>query len=399
MVAVESMHNYSERKRIGYKTGRFENVLEVKRLFVAPFMIGALLAAQSAAQDATEERQRKPIVLSGNENVEVRLSGRVHRMLQFVADGRENDVFFTDSAQGPTILRVDVAGKASDTLTVGGALEIGLQQNNPIFVSQDTPDAGFDVSGRVAEIFLESKRLGRFGLGRGFASAWVAPEVDLSGTQFASLLPVGNLFPGLKFVDSQTKKITDIQILNHFADLERFLIADRFRYDSPRFAGVRLSGSVAADARWDVALRSRHSVGDFTLAGASTYQNEPLQDVDWRWDVAISVRHEPSGLNATVGGLRQRVGGARNSDGFVVKGGWLARLFAIGRTAISADFTQNNDVVAGGDQARSVGLFVLQNWSRFGVHFYIGVRRYSVEQPEMSLEPITVLPIGALISF
>ena len=89
-------------------------------------------------------------------------------------------------------------------------------------MSQDNPDAGFDVSGRVAEIFLESKKLGRFGLGRGFASAWVAPEVDLSGTQFASLLPVGNLFPGLKFVDSETKKITDIQIRNHFADLERF---------------------------------------------------------------------------------------------------------------------------------------------------------------------------------
>ena len=362
-------------------------------------MIVALLAAQSAAQDATEKRRQKPIVLSDNENVEVRLSGRVHRMLQFVADGRENDVFFTDSAQGPTILRVDVAGKASDTLTVGGALEIGLQQNNPIFVSQDTPDAGFDVSGRVAEIFLESKKLGRFGLGRGFASAWVAPEVDLSGTQFASLLPVGNLFPGLKFVDRETKKLTDIRVLNHFADLERFLIADRFRYDSPRLAGLRVSGSIAADARWDVALRTRHIAGNFTLAGASTYQNEPFQNVDWRWDAAISVRHEPTGLNVTVGGLRQVVAGSRDSDGFVVKGGWLARWFSMGRTAISADFTENTDVVTARDRARSVGVFVLQNWSRFGVRFYVGLRRYSVDQPEVSLEPITVLPIGALIAF
>ena len=152
----------------------------------------------------------------------------------------------------------------------------------------------------------------------------VAPEVDLSGTVFASLLPVGNLFPGLKFVNAGTKELTETRVLNHFADLERLLIADRFRYDSPLFGGFRVSGSVAADSRWDAALRARHSPGDFTLSGASTYQHEPFRDVRWRWDAGLSARHEPTGLNVTLAGSVQRHDGGRRSEGFIVKGGWLA---------------------------------------------------------------------------
>ena len=92
------------------------------------------------AQDSEdpEGRTLKPLVISSNPNLEVKLSGRIHRMIQFTSDrsGDGADAFFTDSLQGPTILRVDVTGKARDTLTVGGALELGLQQNSPLFVSQ-----------------------------------------------------------------------------------------------------------------------------------------------------------------------------------------------------------------------------------------------------------------------
>jgi len=357
-------------------------------------LAGVLIPLIAAAQDAP-----KPVVISSSPNLEIRLGGRIHRMVQIVADGRDTTTIFTDSAQGPTMLRVGVTGKASDTLSLGGALEIGLQQNNPVFVSQDAPVGTFDVTGRVAEIFLDSTTLGRFTLGRGFAAAWVAPEVDLSGTAFASLLPVGNLFPGLKFVNSETKELTDVRVLTHFADLERLLLADRFRYDSPRVGGFQVSGSVAADARWDVALRARPSAGTFTLSGATTYQHEPFRDVDWRWDAGLSARHEPTGLNLTVGGLVQEHAGGRRSNGFIVKGGWLASWLALGTTAIAVDFTENHNVAVDRDRARSVGATVLQSWERFGVRFYAGVRRYTVRRPDVPLAPITVFPVGALISF
>ena len=119
---------------------------------------GDSVADEEEAQDREdpEGRTLKPLVISSNPKLEVKLSGRIHRMIQFTSDGSSGgaDAFFTDSLQGPTILRVDVAGKASDTLTVGGALELGLQQNSPVFVSQDNADAGFNVTGRVAELYL-----------------------------------------------------------------------------------------------------------------------------------------------------------------------------------------------------------------------------------------------------
>jgi hypothetical protein len=367
--------------------------MKVKSLVCAAGVV--LSPALGAAEDAPG-----PFVIASSPALEIRLSGRVHRMIQVVEDGRETSAFFTDSAQGPTIFRFDVTGKASDSLSVGGVLEIGVQQNNPVFVSQDAPDAGIDVSGRVAEIFVESATLGRFGLGRGFAAAWVAPEIDLSGTVFASLLPVGNLFPGLKFVNADTKELTETRVLSHFADLERLLLADRFRYDSPRFGGFRVSGSVAADSRWDVALRARRSPGDFTLSGATTYQHEPFRDVRWRWDAGLSARHEPTGLNLTVAGSVQDHDDGRQSQGFIVKGGWLTSWFPIGKTALSVDYTRNTDVAVAGSEGRSVGAVILQNWERFGVRFYAGVRRFSVEEPAVALEPLTVFPFfGALIAF
>jgi hypothetical protein len=76
---------------------------------------------------AAADEGPRPVVISSGPNLELRLSGRIHRMIQVVEDGRETAAFFTDSAQGPTVFRLDVTGKASDTLSVGGVLELGIQ--------------------------------------------------------------------------------------------------------------------------------------------------------------------------------------------------------------------------------------------------------------------------------
>ena len=126
----------------------------------------------------------------------------------------------------------------------------GRRQNRPFLVSQDMRDSGASVTVRHAEVFF-STPAGKFTLGRGFAAAWLAAEIDLSGTQFANLLPVGMLAPGLKFVDRSTGELGSIRVREHFVDVERLLLVDRLRYDSPRFGGAQISGSLAGDNRWD----------------------------------------------------------------------------------------------------------------------------------------------------
>ncbi len=364
--------------------------------------VGLLLGAGSVqAQKAGQGGEAPPTdttVVSGNPQVQVKLGGRVHRMIQLVADGRETDVFFTDNDLFPTMLRVDATAQVDDKLTVGGALEIGFQQNRPLFVSQDNPEIDIDVTGRSAEIYVAAK-VGKFSLGRGWMDSWVQPEIDLYGTKRANLLINGALFGGLKFVDATTNELTDIRVRTHHADLQRFLIKDRLRYDSPRLLGLQASASVAADDRRDVALRIRRNVGDFRLVGAATYQNKPFGDLDWRAEAGVSFRHEPTGLNATGAGFTQRPSDGRNAHGMIVKVGWLAGLVPIGKTAFSADIASNFNIAIDGDDGDSFGVFALQNWDQLGIRAYIGIRHYDLDRPDVNLKRITVVPFGALIRF
>lgn len=340
-----------------------------------------------------------PLVVSKSDNLVFTLSGRVHRMVMFVDDDLDTTTLFTDSEQGPTMIRADVLGSPSELLSLGSTLELGIRQNRPFQVSQDEPDAGTDVTVRHAEVFLDGSKFGKLSLGRGFAAAWVAPELDLSGTQFASLLPVGMLAPGLKFADRTTEELSDIRVRDHFVDVERLLLVDRLRYDSPRYSGVQISGSIAQDERWDIALRTRHSPGNWTVHGAASYQDEPFVGIDSRIDGGISIRHEPTGLNFTAGLTDEQLSEGRSSSSFIVKGGWLADLFKIGRTAFSADFFETSDLRVEGDQARSIGFFVVQKWPDFGLDFYTGFRRYDVDRSDFNLEPLLVVPLGVVLSF
>lgn len=356
-------------------------------------------AAETAAEVETEKTLPGPLVLSKSKDLTFTLSGRVHRMILGVDDTAATTTLFTDSEQGPTMLRADVLGTPSKRLSIGAALEVGIRQNRPFAISQDEVDGGTSVNVRQAQVFLDSGAAGKFSLGRGFAAGWLAPEIDLSGTQFAALLPVGMLAPGLKFVDADTGELSDTRVLDYFVDVERLLLVDRFRWDSPTLAGVQLSGSVAADSRWDVALRTRHSQGAMTIRGAAAYQHNPFEGIDRRVDGGLSVRHEPTGLNLTAGLSREEVSAGRTAKGWIVKGGWLADLFGLGPTAFAVDYYVSEDLRAADEDAISVGAFVVQKWPRFGMDFYAGLRRYDIDSPTLNLEPLLVYPLGIVLNF
>ncbi len=194
-----------------------------------------------------------------------------------VDDGASTNGFFMDSDQGPTMLRADISSRVSSDWTLGGALEVGIQSNRPFRVNQDNPNPGTDLTVREADLELKSDRYGTFSFGRGFSAAWTTPEIDLSGTVPSALLATGNLAPGMQFVDRATNELSGIAVSQHFADTERLLLVDRLRYDSPSFGGgFQLSGTLAADARWDAALRYFPSLDDWTMHAAGTYQSKPL---------------------------------------------------------------------------------------------------------------------------
>ena len=361
--------------------------------------------AKEAAATATETSKmpaeaESKLVFRKNENLSLQLSGRLHRMIMNVDDGADTTALFTDSEQGPTMLRFDATGKVNDGLTVGATIETGIRQNRPFQVSQDNTSAGTSVNVRIAEAFINSTRFGKLSLGRGFGASWLAPEMDLSGTQFASLLPVGMLAPGLKFVDASDNSLSDIQVLDHFVDVERLLLVDRVRYDSPQFGpNLQLSSSLAADSRWDVALRAKPKASDsWTFVGGASYQHEPFLDIKSRQDAVVSMRHNASGLNLTVGAVREELDSGRDANTYIVKAGWLTDLVSLGKTAFSIDFYKVEDLRLSGDQADSIGLFAVQKWPTYGIDFYGGYRFYDVDRSDVDLKKLNLFALGVALN-
>jgi hypothetical protein len=356
----------------------------------------ALVADQAVATNTDYQ----PFVVRRSENGVLSLGGRIHRVVMQVDDGASRNGFFMDSDQGPTMLRADFTTATSTDWSLSAALEVGIQSNRAFRVSQDDPNPGTDITVREADIELEHERFGKFSFGRGFSAAWTTSEIDLSGTVPSALIAVGNLAPGMKFVDRVSNQLSTITVSQHFADTERLLLVDRFRYDSPAFGGgFQLSGTLAADARWDTALRWYPTSDNWTVRAAATYEHKPFRDLNNRINVGISARHNDTGLSLTTGASRGEALTGREGTGFVIKGGWLTNLNSLGTTAFSVDYLASENVLQDDDGSDSVGFFVQQNWAAVGLDLYGGFRRYEVERPDIDLKPINVFALGAMYTF
>jgi len=328
------------------------------------------------------------------------LSGRVHRVVMLVEDGASWNGFFMDSEQGYSMLRADATKRQDGDWIVSGALEVAIQSNPAIKVSQDDPNPGTDITVRFAELVIEHAKFGKAGFGRLLAAAWVVPELDLSGTVPSATLANGALAPGMKFVDRSTNGLSNIQVLDYFIAGERLLVTDGIRYDSPRFGGGgQLSGTLAADARWDAALRYYPKDKEWSIRAAATYQHKPLLDIEHRGDLGLSVRHNGTGLSLTGGLARGRAMNDRLATGWILKAGWLKNIIPLGATALSIDHSRASDVVLAGDVAESTGLFAQQTWESVKMVFYVGYRTYDVTRPDISLKRLHTFTTGAMISF
>jgi len=341
-----------------------------------------------------------PFVLHQSENGRLTLKGRLHRVMMLVDDGASLNGFFMDSDQGPTMLRTDIVNEPQTDWTLSGTLEIGIQSNRSFRVSQDNRNPGTDITVRMAEIVLENDKYGRASFGRGFASAWVIDEADLSGTVPAALLSFGSLAPAMKFVDRSNDELSSFQVNDYFLDTERLLLVDRLRYDSPSFGGgIQISSSLASDTRWDAAIRFYPSLNDWSIRAAATYEQEPFGDVEHRGGLLISSRHNNTGLSLTAGIVLAKKINGEIATGYVIKGGWIISIDSLGHTALSVDYGNSNDVRLTGDRADSFGIFALRKWNSFGLDLYMGYRNYYVRRPDIDLYPLQVMVFGVIYTF
>jgi hypothetical protein len=331
---------------------------------------------------------------------QVSLGGNLNRVLNVAADGHDTKPYFVDSTNIPTNLYVKTAVRLHDDVTLRAHLEAALQANPALRADQKNENAGFFVGARFFELIADTTKYGKLSFGQGFTSSFLAFEIDQSGMQSGNLLSVGNTAAGLRFYDDTQHDYSKTRVGHAFIDGEELALINRIRYDSPRWAGLQLSGTVGQDDFRDVTLRFSGDAAGFVWSSGTSYQNRPNGPVgDGRWSLGGGVLHEPSGFNFTVAGAVSAGQKSDTASGFTARLGWRYPLFELGETKFAVGYSNSWDVVELGSEERSTGVFAFQDIDWAGLQLYTGYRWYHVHVPSADLRNINVLVFGAAMQF
>jgi len=369
--------------------------------------------ATAAARDEVAKTPYPRDVLrnKGGDKVSVQLYGQVDRAFVAADDGNSSDYYFVDNDSSSSRIGLLGEAKVNDDITIGTRMEFEYQSNPSNVVNQDDKDPdGSSFDDRWVDAQFTSKRFGKVYLGKGSTASDGTSEMDLSGTSVVGYASVEDIAGGILFYNDDTNARSSATVASAFSDFDGLSRRNRVRYDSPDFGGFQLSGSLLSDGG-DVALRYAAKWGeDWKFAAAAAYADpQAVSDtVDNQYNGSASILHS-SGVNLTVaGGFQDLDSDALNPDGtsrdddptfYYAKLGYRAKWFEVGETRFSVDYARNDDVAQDGDQARSAGLQVVQDFPEWGSEYYIGYRWYGLDRQLADFEDINALMTGVRVKF
>lgn len=360
---------------------------------------GAALLAAAAGASALE-------IKTGNDKVELQLKGHVNRALMYVDDGNESNVFHVDNTNSET--RVGLYGKlaATETLTIGSNFELQWQANPSDKVSMEEESISGDFKERLAEIYFDCKKGGKFWLGRGKMTSDDSSEVDLSGTELAGNSGVTDVGGGFMFHDSKAAPVANgstVKDVFNSMDGTRY---NRVRYDTPKLAGFSLGASAAEQDIADVSLKHSSELAGMKVEGVLTwYTPGDLGDYS-QINGSLSALFD-SGFNLTAaGGTRDMNNMPAGGDDPVFmygKVGYICKeLFPLGSTAFSVDYgvfenAKKQDIEQKGT---ATGVQMVQNFSDWSTELFAAYRGYTLEdKTSADYDDITIVMGGARFKF
>ena len=362
----------------------------------------ATVATQKAeAAEAKAEAASGQGILSGNENVRVTVSGHVNRGLLYADDGRESETYNVDNDSSSTRLRVIGEADVSDDLTIGSAIEAEFESNSSFAVNQnnETTDIsnGNGINQRRLEVYFDSKRYGKLWLGQGSSASDGTSEVDLSGTDLVGYSSTADIAGAILFRNSDGT-LSTTEVGNVFSNFDGQGRGDRIRYDTPTFGNFTVSASVIDGETWDSAIRYAGELDGAKLAAALAYSEPRSSDVDSQVNGSVSLLLD-NGLNFTLAAGERDVKSGDNPAFYYGKVGYQMQLFSHGMTAVSVDYSQNDDLAAQGDEGENYGLQLVQNFDKWSTEGYLGYRNYQLDRAAGNVDDIDAIILGARVKF
>lgn len=339
------------------------------------------------------------LVTSGNDKIEVSLSGQINRGILYGDDGKSADYFFVDNDNSSTRLRVTGVGRFDPEWSVGTVIEVQFESNSTAAISmtQDSPAGPNNFTERKLEIFADSKRLGRLWLGQGSTATDGTAELDLSGTEVIAYSAVQDMAGGLAFrtqAGAFGPEIGDV-----YSNMDGLGRDDRIRYDTPNLLG--LTGSVGAvdGGSWDAGLVYTRKFGTTNFAGGLGYANAESRQGYTQLSGSASLEF-PMGITVTgAAGTRDIDGAARDPFFYYTKLAYAMTPFELGGTMIGIDWAYAEDIAQGGDEFNAVGLFGVQEIDRIATDVYVGARWHELDRSGAEYEDIWAMLTGARVKF
>jgi len=392
---------------------RAENVaLEARLEALATDMdvLRAQVAANRvAAEEATEAAESvaavpQSVVTSGNPDTSLSISGQVNRMVLYADDGNQSRFFHADNDKSSTRIRFQGKRKMDEEWSAGTNIEVQFESNASGDVTIDQNTSVIDNNSfteRKLEVYVASDRLGKLWLGQGDTASNGTAEVDLSGTTVISSSDIVTIANEVDFVLSGTAGTSSGDDPGDlYSNNDGLSRDDRIRYDTPSFAGFKLSTSWVDGDEWDIAARYGRDYDGFNVAlGASYWDSSPTNGLT---GLSMSGSVKADFGTSLTGTWSQADSDAvgRDTETF-----WFAKLghqwspFDIGSTAVSASYANTDDQEANGKGGDYMDIAFVQKINSLGTELYGMIGQFEPNVPGAQLEALTVGGAGARVKF
>ncbi len=383
------------------------------RLSMAALIAGGMMVATSSANaadlggDCCADLEERVAVLEattarkGNRKVSLKIYGQVNQSLLFWDNGDESDVYVVDNDSSASRIGFKGKAKISNDWSAGYRIEIGTYSAESDRVDENNDDGdGNRLDLRRSEMYIKSKTLGKVTWGLTSHALDATTKSDLSGTHVVARNG------GLRYVE-------DFAIINsngaastadwgNIFDGDTELDRDNvIRYDTPTFAGFKVSASWGEDDEWSVAAFYKAKYADFKIKAAIGYgedQEGTGSGVSENFNGSASIMHTPTGLFVT-GSAGQIEKGNNEEDTFYqIKAGIQQKWNSFGKTTLYGEYIEAETDDTG--EGEIYGFGIVQKVDAAAMELYAGYRHYEADLNNgVATEDFTTVVTGARIKF
>ena len=383
------------------------------KLSVAAFIAGGMMVVTSSANaadlggDCCADLEERVAVLEattarkGNRKVSLQIYGHINQSLLIWDDGQNSDAYVVDNDSSGS--RVGFKGKAkiNHEWSAGYRIELGVYSAESDRVDQTNDDGdGNRIAIRRSSMYLASKTFGKVTWGLTSHALDATTKADLSGTHVIARNG------GLRFIEDffildSAGVSTNTRwgaIFDGDTELDKRNV---IRYDTPTFAGFKVSASWGEDDEWSVAAFYKAKYADFKVKAAIGYgedQEGSGSGVSENFNGSASIMHTSTGLFITASAGQTEKGNNDEETFYQIKGGIQQSWSPLGKTTLYGEYIEAETDDTG--EGEIYGFGIVQKVDAAAMELYAGYRHYEADlNTNIATEDFVTVVTGARIKF